>query len=101
MIDFDLIEGFDRDDGNHRKSLDRHGVSQEECQQVFIDPRLLILTDDKHSGAKDRYHAYGQSATGRLLLVSFTLRRNRSLLRVISARDMSRKEKDRYAEEEA
>jgi uncharacterized DUF497 family protein len=99
MIDFDRIEGFDWDDGNRRKSVDRHSVSQQEAQQVFIDSRLLILADDKHSGEEVRYHAYGQSEEGRLLLVSFTLRGNGSLIRVISARDMSRREKDRYAKE--
>jgi len=99
MIDFDRIEGFDWDEGNRRKSLDRHGVSQQEAQEIFIDARLLILIDDKHSGREERYHAYGQSEEGRLLLVSFALRGNRSLIRIISARDMSRKEKDRYAEE--
>lgn len=99
MIDFGLITGYDWDEGNRRKSEDRHRVSQQEAEQVFLDPRLLILTDDKHSGEEERYHAYGQSSAGRLLLVSFTLRGNGSLIRVISARDMSRKEKDRYGQE--
>ena len=61
------------DDGNSRKSLDKHGVDQSEAEQVFLDPRLLVLEDDKHSGAEARFHAYGQTATGRLLLVSVTL----------------------------
>jgi uncharacterized DUF497 family protein len=99
MIDFARIIGFDWDDGNSRKSLDRHGVEQSEAEQVFLDRRLLVLYDDKHSGGEERYHAYGRSAVGRQLLVSFTLRHNGSFLRVISARDMSRKERERYAQE--
>lgn len=99
MIDFGGIVGFDWDEGNIRKSADKHGVSPREAEQVFLDPRLLILTDDEHSGAEKRFHAYGQSATGRLLLVSFTLRHSETTIRVISARNMSRRERQRYAEE--
>src|SRR5215207_355874 len=98
MLDLASVVGFDWDDGNSRKSLDKHGVDQSEAEQVFLDPRLLVLEDDKHSGAEARFHAYGQTATGRLLLVSVTLRHNGTVLRVISARDMSRRERARYAE---
>jgi len=99
MIDFGLIVGFDWDEGNVRKSADKHGVDSRETEQVFVDPRLLVLADDAHSGAEKRYHAYGRSAAGRHLLVSFTLRQNSTMVRVISARAMSRRERQRYAEE--
>jgi len=99
MPDLSLIVDFDWDEGNSRKSLDKHGVEQSEAEQVFLDKKLLILNDDKHGGAEERFHAYGQSATGRLLLVSFTLRHDGTMLRVISARDMSRREKNRYGQE--
>lgn len=99
MIDFSRIVGFEWDDGNVRKSAEKHGVDPREAEQVFLDPRLLILIDEEHSGEEKRFHAYGQSATGRLPLVSFTLRQSETLIRVISARNMSRKERQRYAEE--
>jgi uncharacterized DUF497 family protein len=99
MIDLGEIVGFEWDDGNNRKSVDKHDVSPREAEQVFLDPRLMILTDDDHSGAEKRFHAYGQSANGRLLLVSFTLRHDETTIRVISARNMSRRERQRYAEE--
>ena len=99
MIDFDKIVGVDWDDGNRHKSAEKHGVSPREAEEVFLDPRLLILTDDEHSGEEKRFHAYGQSATRRLLLVSLTLRRSETMVRVISARNMSRRERQRYAEE--
>ncbi len=99
MIDFGAIVGFDWDDGNIRKSAEKHGVSSLEAEQVFVDPRLLILTDDDHSGDEIRFHAYGQSAAGRPLLVSFTLRQSATMIRIISARNMSRRERQRYAEE--
>ncbi len=98
-MDFGPISDFDWDDGNSRKSLDKHGVAQLEAEQIFLDPRLLILDDDKHSSAEARFHAYGQTTAGRMLLVSFTLRHDRTVLRVISARDMSRRERERYGQE--
>ena len=98
MFDFDQL-GFDWDDGNSSKSLDKHGVSQQEAEQVFVDPRVLVLVDEKHSGEEQRFHAYGMTPLGRWLQVSFTLRQNETLIRVISSRNMSRKERARYEQE--
>jgi uncharacterized DUF497 family protein len=98
MLDFGQL-GFDWDDGNSNKSLDKHGVSQQEAEQVFVDPRVLVLVDEKHSGEEQRFHAYGRTSLGRWLQVSFTLRRNETLIRVISSRNMSRKERARYEQE--
>lgn len=101
MLDLGRIVGFDWDDGNSRKSSAKHEVSQREAEQVFADPRLLIFIDERHSGSEMRFHAFGKSDTGRLLQVSFTLRerRDETLIRVISVRPMSRKERARYEEE--
>jgi uncharacterized protein len=99
MLDLAGTIGFDWDDGNSRKSIDKHDVSQTEAEQVFIDPRLLILIDEKYSAEETRYHAYGTTATGRRLQVSFTLRADATLVRVISVRAMSRKERARYEQE--
>src|SRR4051812_27526594 len=99
MVDFGRIAGFDWDDGNRQKSLDKHGITQREAEEAFTDPDLLILVDQEHSGSEQRFHAYGTSAAGRLLLVSFTLRADDTLIRVISVRSMSRRERQRYAEE--
>jgi uncharacterized protein len=99
MIDFTRIRGFDWDDGNSRKSARKHDVSQAEAEQVFFNEPLLIIPDAKHSGTEIRLHTLGQTDDGRKLHISFTLRDGGTLIRVISARDMSRKEKDRYAQE--
>jgi uncharacterized DUF497 family protein len=99
VIDLARIVGFDWDHGNARKSAEKHGVSQLEAEQVFLDPRLRVMVDEKHGGAEKRFHAYGQDATGRKLQVSFTLRDDDSLIRVISTRPMSRRERDIYEEE--
>jgi uncharacterized DUF497 family protein len=99
MIDFSRITGFDWDDGNSRKSARKHAVSQSEAEQVFFNDPLLVVPDVKHSADEQRLHALGHTDDGRLLHITFTLRDDGSLIRVISARDMSRKEKARYAQE--
>jgi uncharacterized DUF497 family protein len=99
MLDPTRIEGFDWDDGNSRKSTDKHGISQAEAEQVFFNEPLLLLEDMKHSMYEPRFHALGRTDEDRLLHISFTLRGEGRLVRVISARDMHRKERDRYAQE--
>jgi uncharacterized protein len=96
MQKLDEIIGFDWDDGNSLKSAERHSVSQSEAEQVFADGNLLIADDVKHSQTEARYHAMGRTISGRLLHVTFTLRGDRKRIRVISARDMNRKERAVY-----
>ena len=67
-----------------------------EAEQVFFNAPLLLLVDMKHSEQEARHHALGRSDEGRLLHVSFTLRQSGTLIRVISARDMHRKERTIY-----
>lgn len=96
MIDWKPVTGFDWDVGNERKSLKKHDVSQSEAEQVFFNQPLLLLEDVKHSQNEERYHALGKTDGYRLLHVTFTLRSAGRLVRVISARDMHRKEKVIY-----
>ncbi|MDB5613931.1 MAG: hypothetical protein JWQ22_1584 [Devosia sp.] len=96
MIDLSQIVGFEWDAGNARKNQDKHSVSQSEAEQVFFNDPLLLLTDSRHSADEARYHALGQTEDGRLLLIAFTLREGDSLIRVISARDMNRRERSDY-----
>ena len=99
MIDWKLITGFDWDDSNARKSFEKHDVSQPESEQIFFNEPLLVVGDDKHSQEETRYHALGITDSGRLLHVTFTLRLKNTLIRVISARDMHRKERNIYEQE--
>ena len=92
MIDLERITGFDWDDGNARKN-EKHGVAQGEAEEVFFNQPLLMLEDLRHRGQEARFHALGKTLEGRLLHVTFTLRDDGTLIRVISARDMHRKEK--------
>lgn len=95
MLNLADVTGFDWDGGNERKN-DKHGVSMAQAEPVFFNAPLLILGDDKHSQQEPRYHALGRSNEGRLLHLTFTLREAGSLIRVISARDMHRKERAFY-----
>lgn len=98
MVDLNLVIGFDWDQGNERKSVDKHYVSQAEAEQVFMNQPLLLAEDREHSVSEHRLRALGRTDEGRHLYVVFTLRRDRSLIRVISARDMNRKERRHYAQ---
>ena len=95
MIDLTNITGFQWDDGNARKN-EKHGVSTAESEQVFFNAPLLMLEDAKHSVSEPRFHALGKTDDGRLLHITFTLREDGTKIRVISARDMHRKEREIY-----
>jgi uncharacterized protein len=96
MIDLDQISGFDWDDGNSRKGADKHDVSQAEAESVFFNDPLIVVEHEKHSDRERRLNALGKTAQDRLLHITFTLRQNGTMIRVISARDMHRKERKAY-----
>jgi uncharacterized protein len=95
MIILEKVAGFEWDAGNTRKN-DRHGVSTAEAEQVFFNVPVLMLPDSAHSQSEPRYHALGKTIDGRRLHITFTLRGDGKLVRVISARDMHRKERAHY-----
>jgi uncharacterized DUF497 family protein len=94
MIDRLKIVGFEWDEGNARKSVEKHFVSQAEAEQVFFNSPLLLLPDPRHSSEETRMHALGRTDERRPLLVTFTLRGKDTLIRIISARPMNHKEQD-------
>lgn len=85
---------FEWDKGNLEKSRRKHGVTLEEAESVFSDPSLLIIADQKHSGAEERFAIVGKSKEGKSLFIVFTWRAGK--IRIISARRMHRKEVERY-----
>ena len=87
--------GFDWDEGNASKN-EKQGVTKPEVEQVFLNAPLLLAEDRKHSQREQRFHALGRTDQDRRLHVTFTERENRTLIRPISARAMSRKERDLY-----
>lgn len=96
MINWAQVTGFDWDQGNSRKNAEKHGVNQSEAEEIFFNEPLLVLEDSKHSQTEARLHALGATDDERLLHITFTLRHSGALIRVISARDMHRKERAIY-----
>jgi uncharacterized DUF497 family protein len=97
MIGSSRIVGFEWDAGNARKNVDKHRVARSEAEEAFFH-RPLIAADTRHSGPENRFHALGVTAAGRRLHVTLTIRASGTLIRVISARDMSSKERAVYAQ---
>lgn len=95
MGPFEKITGFEWDKGNEQKNVE-HGVTPSEAEQVFLNEPVIITPDVSHSGSEQRFRALGVTNNKRPLAVIFTLRNNDTLFRVISARDMHRKERAIY-----
>jgi uncharacterized DUF497 family protein len=88
------VTGFDWDEQNTDKNRNKHGVEAMECEEVFFHQPLVVTFDTMHSQDEQRFHALGQTDKARLLLLVYTIRSQK--IRVISARDMSRKERKIY-----
>ncbi len=97
MSNFADVIGFDWDEGNRQKNWEKHKVDFRECEEVFFNQLLLISEDVKHSIQEERYYALGRSDTNRMLFLVFTVRNNK--IRVISARDQSKKERMIYEQQ--
>ncbi len=90
--------GFEWDEENSEKNWANHRVTRSECEQVFFNLPFVVADDQKHSHDESRYYTLGQTDRGWKLFVVFTVRG--SLIRVISARNMSRAERRIYDEKE-
>ena len=88
------FKAFDWDKGNFKKNWIAHEVTPQEAEQVFFNAPLIVADDIKHSETEKRYVVLGQTDDERYIFIAFTMRNNH--LRVISARDMNRKERKVY-----
>ncbi len=88
------LDGFDWDAANLAKNWEKHHVTPWECEQVFFNLPLVVAEDSAHSLTEARYYVLGQTDRGRKLFQVFTIRNKK--VRVISARDMSVKERRMY-----
>ena len=91
---FEHVDGFDWDSGNTDKNWSKHRVHSSECEEVFFNEPYYVTEDAGHSKTEQRFYLLGVTNAGRRLFVVFIIRNNR--IRVISARDMSRKERNVY-----
>jgi uncharacterized protein len=88
--------GFDWDDANRHKNWRKHRVAWWECEEVFFNHPIFILPDEKHSINEPRFFALGVTHGGRPLFLVFARRNSR--IRIVTARDMNRKERKIYHE---
>ena len=92
--DFSKCRGFQWDEGNTEKNWVKHHVSQGEIEHVFFNRPLVVVVGEQRTETTPRYYALGQTDASRLLFIVFTIRAD--LIRVISARPMSRRERRVY-----
>ena len=85
---------FDWDEGKAKSNLSKHGVAFDEARTVFDDPLYVDFFDPDHSDDEHRYIIVGCSERGRLLVVSYTERESK--VRLISARETTRRERFAY-----
>ena len=98
MDELSKCSGFQWDEGNSEKNWIAHRVTRAECEQVFFNRPLVVAESHTHSQQERRYYGLGHSDSDRRLFVVFTIRG--ALVRVISARDMSRRERGVYESDE-
>ncbi len=96
MQQFLQFQGFDWDKANRDKNWLCHKVTWWECEEVFFNQPLYVHIDKRHSLTERRFYALGRTNGSRLLFIVFTQRKAR--IRIISARDMHRKERKVYLE---
>ena len=87
---------FEWNQNKAASNLSKHGVSFEEAKTVFDDPLYIDFYDPDHSEDEERYLIVGESNRGRLLIVSYTEREDS--IRLISAREVTRTEREAYEE---
>ena len=93
---FAKFNGFEWDDSNRNKNREKNRVTWVECEEVFLNQPLYIMPDPLHSDVEERFYALGRTNSKRLLFLVFTIRKTK--IRVISARDMHKKERKLYNE---
>ena len=98
MHTFQTVDGFDWDQGNSSKNWEKHKVTPVQCEELFFNMPLIVQTGEQHSASEKRYFALGKTDADRRLFIVFAIRGKK--IRIISARDMSRKERKVYHEKE-
>ncbi len=93
----ELLISFEWDKGNYEKNYLKHDVNYKEAEEVFLNDDIMIVPDIRHSNSEERYYVFGKTNDERSLTIAFTIRKHK--IRVIMARDMSKKERTWYEKE--
>lgn len=94
VIYLSKIKAFEWNKGNLDKSYQKHGITPNESEEVFLDENLKVVKDFKHSQTEERFIALSKTFKGKSLFVVFTIRKNE--IRVVSARKSNLKERRKY-----
>lgn len=87
---------FAWNDGKNRVNQRKHGVSFEEAKTVFYDEQAIEFPDPDHSREEDRFLMLGLSRRLRVLIVCHCFREDDAVIRILSARKATKKERERY-----
>ena len=87
---------FDWDEKKNRINLEKHGITFEEASTVFFDDRAILFDDPEHSIDEDRFLLLGMSETAKVCIVCHCYRESDTVIRIISARQATKKEEERY-----
>src|SRR3972149_11705385 len=87
---------FQWDKGNVGKNFKKHKVQDKEAEESFFDKKHRTFKDKLHSKGEERYRIVGKTKRGRLLFIVFAMRDSK--IRIISARDINKKEVYLYEE---
>ena len=87
---------FDWDENKNKINIDKHGISFDEASSVFLDERALLFDDPEHSEEEERFLLLGISEEANLCIVCHCYRESDTVIRIISARQATRKEEQRY-----
>jgi hypothetical protein len=89
---------FSWDEEKNKQNYIKHGIWFEEAQTVWADPLSVEFLDPEHSQEEDRFLRIDQSTKERLLIIVFCERMEGKVIRIISARKTTKKEKKEYEE---
>ena len=87
---------FDWDENKNRINLEKQGITFEEASTVFFDDRAILFDDPEHSIDEDRFLLLGMSETAKVCIVCHCYRESDTVIRIISARQATKKEEERY-----
>ena len=87
---------FEWDENKNLANQRKHKVSFEEARSVFFDEKAIEFYDDEYAESEERFLILGISAKMRILMVCHCLRQNETVIRIISARKATKKEKQEY-----
>ena len=87
---------FDWDENKNRINLEKHGITFEEASTMFFDDRAILFDDPEHSIDEDRLLLLGMGETAKVCIVCHCYKESDTVIRIISARQATRKEEQRY-----